>query len=378
MLASLNEQYIIDNLPIRIVPYEHLPVIQKRVEKLVRKARKLNVEPLQLVVSEPYTVGTKDLIEVVRVEVVGAAPVLPGGWTFQATVESSGIIRKMPGVGEVPDRFRSSFVCEHCGKVRRRNETFILKNDQGSYVQVGRQCLKDFLGYHEVLLYVSDYVSEVLGECERYGSYEYVYDLKHYLRYCCAAYRFQKGYVSRRENWVESTAGVAWYSLQPSKNNPLKEPILPDETDDLFADQVLWETVIRLYNLDRLSDYEHNLKTLILMGYVRRKHAGIAASMLSSYGYRKVETRTSEFVGVVGKRDRFEVTLTGRIAFDSAYGNLWLYKFEDAAGNALVWWTSAGLADVHEGDRLTVVGMVKEHKLYNNIKQTVLTRVKAI
>src|SRR5690606_20273117 len=39
---------------------------------------------------------------------------------------------------------KAQALCQHCGKVRRRLETFVLVNDEGAHKQVGRNCLADF------------------------------------------------------------------------------------------------------------------------------------------------------------------------------------------------------------------------------------------
>jgi hypothetical protein len=49
---------------------------------------------------------------------------------------------------ELPERFRTlGPVCEHCHLSRGRKETFIVRHEDGRMVQVGRQCLRDFLGH---------------------------------------------------------------------------------------------------------------------------------------------------------------------------------------------------------------------------------------
>ncbi len=47
---------------------------------------------------------------------------------------------------------------------------------------------------------------------------------------------------------------------------------------------------------------------------------------------------------------------------------------EDAAGNVFVWITSSTRVRFDEGESYWIRGTIKDHKVYKNVKQTVLTR----
>lgn len=103
----------------------------------------------------------------------------------------------------------------------------------------------------------------------------------------------------------------------------------------------------------------------------------------------------SEYIGNVGEKITIEVVLTNITSWETKFGTQYLYSFKDASGNVLVWKTSTGWfkADddgnvtsifLNSGDKeikfneeFTLTATIKEHSEYKEVKQTVLTRVKA-
>ena len=127
----------------------------------------------------------------------------------------------------------------------------------------------------------------------------------------------------------------------------------------------------------------------------------------------EIERNRGQFVGQVG--DKLEVTVTLERTFQyevPCYGAPWKtdlvtgYVFKTDEGNTLVWKTTGSLArkkyaakgektvdgercnfgdmrgnwytyeHVNEGDRITIRATIKGHEEYNNVNQTMLTRVK--
>lgn len=84
------------------------------------------------------------------------------------------------------------------------------------------------------------------------------------------------------------------------------------------------------------------------------------------------EDHPSEHVGAVGERLELTLKVIKSISLDSDYGKYTVHTFEDKNGNQFVWSTSAKCWEVGTEKRLR--GTVKQHQVYHNIKQTVLTR----
>lgn len=86
----------------------------------------------------------------------------------------------------------------------------------------------------------------------------------------------------------------------------------------------------------------------------------------------KVESN-SEWVGTVGKKYGSQVVCTKIHSFYTVYGESYLYTFEDANENILIWSTGK-FFDFKEGKQIFLYGTVKAHSEYRGVKQTRMTR----
>lgn len=119
----------------------------------------------------------------------------------------------------------------------------------------------------------------------------------------------------------------------------------------------------------------------------------------------EIESNRGQFIGEVGDKIQMTVTLSRTFSYErSCFNAPWKteivtgYVFKTDDGNTLVWKTTGDLdrkeyrEDGHlcdnkgryepvspdEGDRITIKGTIKDHEEYNNVNQTILTRVKWI
>lgn len=90
---------------------------------------------------------------------------------------------------------------------------------------------------------------------------------------------------------------------------------------------------------------------------------------VESYLY---DAGTSEYVGEVGERLTLDLTVKSSRTIDGYYGSSIAHTMEDECGNIFVWITAA--KNWPAGTKKTIKGTVKEHKIYRNQKQTILTR----
>jgi len=92
-------------------------------------------------------------IKVFEFEILGD-PLKVAGWKLVGVIsyleDKTSVVTRAPGYeGEIPERFWDSSpnLCEHCQTKRKRKECFILySEEENRFMQVGRSCLKDFLG----------------------------------------------------------------------------------------------------------------------------------------------------------------------------------------------------------------------------------------
>ena len=96
----------------------------------------------------------------------------------------------------------------------------------------------------------------------------------------------------------------------------------------------------------------------------------------------KVEKETigsvdSEFIGEVGAEITAEVEIKKVFTFNGRFGESFMFVMEDEDGDTFTWTTkSRNAEDFPEGTTWVVTGKVKEHRVYNDVKQTVLTYCK--
>lgn len=89
----------------------------------------------------------------------------------------------------------------------------------------------------------------------------------------------------------------------------------------------------------------------------------------------------SKHIGEIGSKIELKVWIDAEIPIKTKFGNSYIYKMVDSAGNILTWFTSS-MFYAEDGQKGFQSGFikatVKEHTIYNGDAQTVITRVKAI
>lgn len=85
----------------------------------------------------------------------------------------------------------------------------------------------------------------------------------------------------------------------------------------------------------------------------------------------------SEFQGEIGDKLDLYVTIERIIPVESIYGASNIFKMYDDCGNTFIW-STATKRDWVCGAQYHIVGTVKDHKIYRNDKETVLTRCKEV
>ena len=209
------------------------------VEKLNRRAVKLSCAPIVVNVlrEEQTTIGVnKRIIKLSVITVEGAAPKM-GGWRFISKLEHDEaigtIVRTAPGEITPPAFFNGkSTNCDHCHKALYRKDTFVVAHEDGRFAQVGRRCLRDFLGHIDperlagwfaVLLDVADLAereSDPSGWGEGGSNQDYYWDIKDFLSLTSAIIT-KHGWVSSKEAQTSSkcpTSGRVIQYLMPAKN----------------------------------------------------------------------------------------------------------------------------------------------------------------
>jgi hypothetical protein len=392
--------------PTRDFPTWILGKVQVKVAAMNAKAAKLGLPPFELTIGEPYLVSLPqepgDLAE--RFEeraVVGitGAPIHLSGYRFLARVdfeEGATLVNVRPGE-VVPPRYRQATTfCDHCASKRRRNAVFIFRREGGEqHIQVGRSCLRDFLGYEPTALLwsvrewsrLNREFDEELGARRR--EHEQV-GVQRILEMTAAVMRNDSG-VYRSSSWAKdhegatSTASEVTTQLFPPRPLPrdFVKVAVTEEDIDRAAAALAWatEAIVGKDELRR-SDYEQNLAQLITQPCVRLPRISMVASLMSAYARHlgdreKRAERINAWVGEVGKRREFEAVFAGASAYDTYYGTTFIGRFETPAG-LLVYKGSSPFWDgaLQVGAAVRFVATIKEHADYKGLKQTLIQRVK--
>lgn len=384
-----------------LIPTANLPTLIKRLERIAKAAAKLDQDFLYAqmrTLTQPHPEDRRRLLELTAVTIRAETPRL-AGWAFVGALqhaEGAVILRAAPSE-TIPARYRTASPdhCDHCQKLRRRKDTYIIQHcETGEYKQVGKSCLRDFLGHanpHRVAAHLTSLIDLDQEICEAstgYASDDYLPTLTAYLAQAAACIDAD-GWVSRARSremadlgtFVEATADWAWHHFVGCSDRTCRDRHLhPSEQNHQEAKAAAeWAGALQPSS----SDYLWNVLQVAEIGYVDARTAGIAASIITAYrreqrrAAKAVAQGTSEHFGKIKERSVWTLTLTYRTSWQGPYGTTYLYRFRDQDGNVAVWFaTRSQDLDCHK--TYGVKGTIKDHSVRDGVKQTVLTRCSVI
>lgn len=410
------------------VPARNLAGLEARVNEVNKRARRLGLPEVTLTPNGETFTETRfvsvlfegdhvDRGEERRVTFhpmyLTGEPVHLEGWSFVATLHHEGAGQTLASTvpGEViPEAWQwATNRCDHCGHNRRRNATYLLRHDENGddLKQVGRSCLKDFFPQSkrnpETMARWAECLTifhEAVKGCEEMGwgsgGEDPTEDLEEFLTVVALVMRHEgwvsKGKAKDDERLIPTVTYVGNY-LYPSPEvkewrDNLGKPT--DEDRELAGQTIAWAEGKLVGEGLKLSDYEHNLGVVVQIGYVRPRHWGLAASMVSTYERavgreraRKEEREAllpSRRIGAAKDRVRLhdvEVVFT-KLMPDRGWGPSLLVKMRhhgtEGEANDLVWFSSRE-PDPEKGQIIHLKATVKGHETYNGREQTKLNRV---
>ena len=377
-----------------------ISIIQDYIDKLNRKAVRHGLPLINFIIGKVITECLDhDGIKAVRIfnEISVDIPELKiSNFNFIAKInhiETGNLVKKSPLFNDFitpKDWYDVEPHCQHCNIKRYRTDTFILQNiDSGEIKQIGRNCLKDFIG-HDVenfiaMVEMTQDLINIINDCKSgedsfsFGSNNYGYSLEIFLNYVAMVNRFN-GFISSKYN--NSTRDQVYEILNPINRNMLdhKYDIQPND-EDLKNAKLALDWINSLENSD--NDYLINLKNAVKIGYVNYKNDGLISSLIFAYKKsisKKISekgevNKISNYFGKINEKIQRELTYIMSFSFDSDFGICFIHKFEDIEGNIFIWKTNNNI-NMDERRALKVKGTIKEHKEYKGIKQTILTRCK--
>jgi len=388
-----------DRVPSWFLNAEELAATRAKIAKLQQRAARKGFTGLIDVTAVPATRsstssgGLPVTVHGFDVTITGDPPRY-AGWRFVAAVdavEGGTILRYPPGAtaAVVPNDQIRAGECDHCHTTRARRSTVLVAHDDtGQVLQVGRSCLKDFLGHNTLPVFLTiDEIANSLG-----GSLSgtpAAWDVHSVLTYAAAAVEsFGWTPASASEHGRVPTRDLVRLALTGGRGaDQLRDQLAPHLADAQTRAPQLRADL--LAGLTGGSGYEANLVAVLRGDAVEAKHLGLAVSAIPAHqrliadrareAARKEAAQSVDHVGTVGEK----VTLTGVVRTALRVDG---YTFHSPAsvllvvdcGTAVAKMTTAAAwaYGVHVGDPLTVTGTVKAHTEWNGIKQTVLARPK--
>lgn len=150
--------------------------------------------------------------------------------------------------------------------------------------------------------------------------------------------------------------------------------------DDLKAAGWLFDYVLRWHKADP-TGYEDRVKKVEIDKVIQFSAWGEGHYLTEAKDYidnlltEDSADKNSQWVGQIGSRDTFNVTLVSKRGFQGRFGYSKVYTFRTEDGNILTWFSTVEV-EKEPGDQFTLVGTVKDHTEYKGVKNTVLSRCK--
>lgn len=378
------------------IPSANMEKLAKKIKFLNKKALKAGTGEITLTTISKTVDKNNDGSVNVRFQVAleGETPKI-NGWAFIARLDhntdpsgESNLIYVMPSAN-LPEEFRTAAAnCEHCGWGRRRRDTYILLNeDSGEYKQVGRTCIRDFIGVDP---------ARIAEQAERYTkAFKFIEEAREtgwsgmndhrdihlpaYLSWVAQSIR-EYGWISGREAYDDfdkvSTASQAVGDMFATY-----KPMLPTDEDKALAEAA----IAHVLTLETKNDFIFNINAIAKQNYLDWKATGLAAAIMFVYtrhledeAKRKAaaDLSKSEHIGALKERLEFDVRIIGKRWIDSHFGATALVRMLDENDNLLITFSGGVFGeDINIEDNVRIRGTVKKHDEYKGVKQTILNRV---
>ena len=300
-----------------------------------------------------------------------------GDYELVAQLEHTGngnIVRRINPNIFLPDKYLECVpYCDHCKTSRKRAVTYVLMDKNNHYVQVGKNCLKDFIGYtNEIIIQLVSHLYQLFHEddidesmLEGEPKWE---ELDEFLNRVYQLVR-EEGYSKERNNPLEN---LEFFKYDKSLNDKVQEIKNVVNTS--------W------YNN---SEYCHNCKVIMGLTVIEPKHFRIVTSYVNSaMNYlqkqqaiqQEKKSLANDYLGNVGDKisidvKSFKTLYTKEVQV--GYGR-WtaipVYRIITTDNHIVIWASSNGLPQ----NVKTIKATIKGYKDYNGEKQTVITRGKIV
>jgi hypothetical protein len=372
-----------------LIPQEAVKKVLKRLAKLGKTA---GVEVYEIPGTSTLVDGDRSIV-CARIE-IGPMPSV-GGYEFAARIEhtpAGNVIVRGPGeTKDLDASWRTAEPhCSHCSTKRARKETFLLRQYGVALLQIGRNCLADFLmtdpsrmvAAAELAKSVSGIMGDDGQDC--WGGWGGHWEPS-VLAFVAAAVASteRNGFVKSSEPGRTTRTDAEWLCNPPPKDSSDFKAWTDQQPT---ADQIENAHAVIAWASDAgpgASEYRWNLSLAVKQQGIG-KHAGLLASApiafnreLGKRAEKKAAPARAEGYAVEeGFIFKGEATLIRHYLSESDWGSVAICTFLTDAGHEIVWFAS-GVAPKPDmqGMRFQIKGRCKKHASRNGVSQTILSRV---
>lgn len=376
-------------------PESKLEEAEKRIEKANRKLARAGLEERFTYTTENYVEYDKEGHPFSMVALSLSHPAINvSGWTFVGAVDKvddGSVVTRSIKSQELGGYRPAEFRCDHCGSNRRRSSTYLLRNEQGEYKQVGSNCLQSFLGVKPSGLWALDYDPEEGDEfidrgSRVWGSADSAVPTKELVAAALAVSDNGENYVSKGfayEYGGQSTVEEVRDYFFAAKRDKWKGVDHHAHIKD--AEELLSKT-----SFDGDDDYNRNMRTLLAQEYTSYKHMGYVTSVIAAQRRqkrdeeKKAAANKPKAVGFLGapkdKVQNVKAKLVNKAYSTNYYGGVervsTMLVMEDEQGRQVKWWAT-GDRNYEVGSEITITSAtIKGHDNYQGNDQTIITRAK--
>lgn len=380
------------------------------VEKLnARKSKHGNATALVTVTGQTRTVtrdnGTEHVV--IDATITGVAATF-NGWEFLAAVDTitgedgsvSYIVRSARGTSDVSADARailSPGKCDHCGIAKsNRVYTYLVRNvESGEMMQVGKSCLRDFIGGEVRPVFFSE--DEIMAGYGA-GSGGRSFSVATVVGYASMVAELEGEFVPSSAHWQTTTSDIISLILYPTPREKADHDIYMDKLVEKFG--AGFDVASRgrdiiaelRHGLVADNNYADNLLAALSAEYVDTKHFRLVVSAIGALNrMRDGEKKNAEKVerakvdtqwfGNVGEKVTITGTVTVHKQWENDYGGITHLIVVTSGENVFKMFSSAAWTDTDvagEGSVISLSATVKAHDQYGDEKQTVLVRPKLV
>lgn len=388
-----------------IIPKQNMDTLIKKVNRIKNKGANITLNILGDTFMEHKLLnGKKVAMKAFEVEVDGKY--LVDGWRFVGTIEHSevgNIIRAIDNELEplIPSKYRTiGQECEHCHHIRDRKDTYLVYNEETKeFKQVGKTCLQGYTGGLDanVCAQMAQFVHTVEDAKTSSDEFDEIYQnfLRSYARGSTwyglpteEVKRISYAQVKKNGYIPQVTPKVIGEYLFGINMNPkAKEEEIEPATDAEINEMDEW---VKTINAE--YGYMANAKVAWTKTYAEYRDVALIASLVSVFFKARgeevkraaeIKAKTNEYVGNIGDRITITSIKSVRVLYVkdgkkySYYApDVVVYEIIDNDGHTYIWSSSGNFLEDDADNIQSIVATVKDHKDYNGIKQTVITRGK--